>query len=126
MASSALGLRRGVTRSGSDQHLPRVDSADVYDYVRQRSSQQPKQQQQSAALGYRGYSAGGTVARRRTPSLDYASDTEATSVPRRSYLQLTSSLAAAEHRRGQYTAALQVRINTLRVEISMGKNIYEF
>ncbi|CAB3385313.1 Hypothetical predicted protein [Cloeon dipterum] len=132
LSSGTLGMRRGVPRSGSDQHLPRVDTSDVYDYVRQRSSHQ-KSLSGASAASYRGY--GGAAAavagvpRRRTPSLDYASDTEATTVPRRSYLQLTSSLAAAEQRRGQYTAALQslqaqhgLRSNSLPRDYNRGRS----
>ncbi|XP_067004391.1 rho GTPase-activating protein 100F [Anabrus simplex] len=84
----AYGARRAMPRSGSDQHLPRVE----YDYGTGGTSHTMLRSSLKYGSRYRDVSAqrqplGGTLARRHRPSLDYASDTEATctSSPRSSY-----------------------------------------
>ncbi|XP_033224044.1 rho GTPase-activating protein 100F [Belonocnema kinseyi] len=97
--SQHTGSGRIMPRSGSDQHLPRVDYTSITTPARHtllRSSLKTG----SSALRYntrygqtdsttasRGQGQFGTLTRRHRPSLDYASDTEATcsSSPRSAY-----------------------------------------
>ncbi|XP_044017626.1 rho GTPase-activating protein 100F isoform X4 [Aphidius gifuensis] len=91
---------RIMPRSGSDQHLPRVDYTSITTPARHtllRSSLKSGSSalrynsrystQTDTSTGQRGQSQFGTLTRRNRPSLDYASDTEATcsSSPRSAY-----------------------------------------
>lgn len=79
--------RRAMPRSGSDQHLPRVEYGLGTPHTLLRSSLKSGSYATGRyRTGEQPFSAG-TLARRHRPSLDYASDTEATctSSPRSSY-----------------------------------------
>ncbi|GLV44424.1 Rho GTPase activating protein at 100F [Carabus blaptoides fortunei] len=110
---TGTGARRLMPRSGSDQHLPRVEYSDYTSitqagrhsllrsslksgstlsrynqrYVDQSASTQLAQNKYSSGASQGQYSSttGGTLTRRNRSSLDYSSDTEATCGPRSSY-----------------------------------------
>ncbi|XP_011311748.1 rho GTPase-activating protein 100F [Fopius arisanus] len=99
---------RIMPRSGSDQHLPRVDYTSITTPARHtllrsslktgssalRYSTRYSAQTDGTSTGQRSQSQFGTLTRRHRPSLDYASDTEATcsSSPRSAYYYYRQNL----------------------------------